>query len=77
MAKAPTPESTAAGLTAAERVLLFCVGSDTDWRKVVTPGTAQQMLVRGLVERVGSDLALTEQGRAVLEVLMMKAATRQ
>jgi hypothetical protein len=26
MAKAPSPESIAAGLTATERVLLFCIG---------------------------------------------------
>jgi hypothetical protein len=76
MAKRPTPESIAAGLAAAERVLLFCVATDTDWRKVVAPGTAQHMLIRGLVERDGADLALTDQGRAVLEVLMMKAATK-
>jgi hypothetical protein len=50
MAKAPTLESVAAGLTATE----FCVASDTDWQKVVTVGTAQQMLIRGLIEPVSS-----------------------
>jgi hypothetical protein len=54
MAKAPTPDMIAAGLTATERVLLFCIGTGTDWRKVVTPGTAQQVTVRGLFERDGS-----------------------
>jgi hypothetical protein len=34
------------------------------------------MLIRSLIERSGSDFALTDQGRAVLEVLMMKAAAR-
>jgi hypothetical protein len=76
MAKPPTPESIAAGLTAAERVLLFCVASDTDWQKVVTVGAAQQMLIRGFIERAGFEVTLTDQGRAVLEVLMMKAAAR-
>jgi len=78
MAKPPTPESIAAGLTATERVLLFCVGSDTDWRKVVAVGTAQHMLIRGLIEREGAAdrFALTDQGRDVLEILMMKAAAR-
>jgi hypothetical protein len=33
MAKRPTTESIAEGLTAAERVLLFCIGSDSDWQK--------------------------------------------
>jgi hypothetical protein len=62
MAKPPTPESIAAGLTAIERVLLFCVGSGTDWRKIVVVGTAKHMLIRGLIERDGSDLALTRAG---------------
>ena len=41
-------------------------------------GTAQHMLIRGLIEREGSAdrFTLTDQGRAVLEVLIMKAATR-
>ena len=76
MAKQPTPESIAAGLTATERVLLSCVGSGTDWRKVVAIGTAQHILIRGLIERAGSDFTLTDQGSAVLEALMMPAATR-
>ena len=76
MAKPPTPESIADGLSATERVLLFCVATDTDWRKVVAVGTSQHMLIRGLIERAGSDFALTEQGRAALEALMMRVATR-
>jgi hypothetical protein len=71
MAKPPTPELIAAGLMATERVLLFCIGTGTDWHKVVAVGTAQHMLIRGLIERAGSEFALTEQGRAVLEVLSM------
>jgi hypothetical protein len=73
-----TSETIAAGLSATERVLLFCIGSDTEWRKVVAIGAAQQMLIRGLIDREGSAdrFALTDQGRAVLEVLMMRAATR-
>jgi hypothetical protein len=78
MAKGPTPDPIAAGLTATERVLLFCVATDTDWRKVVAVGAAQHMLIRGLIEREGSAdrFTLTEQGRTVLETLMMKAAAR-
>jgi hypothetical protein len=34
------------------------------------------MLVRGLIDRNGAELVLTDQGRAVLEVLTMKAAAR-
>jgi hypothetical protein len=28
---APTPQSIAAGLTVPERILLFCLASNTDW----------------------------------------------
>ncbi len=42
----------AAELTVPDRVLLFCLASDTDWMKArVTQATAQHMLVRNLVER--------------------------
>jgi Mn-dependent DtxR family transcriptional regulator len=59
-------------------VLLFCVASDTDWRHAgVKTTTAQQMLSQGLIQREAADsLTLTDQGRAVLESLMMRAATR-
>jgi hypothetical protein len=75
MAKRPTPDAVAAGLTAPERVLLFCIGTGTDWQKFVPHATAQQIMIRGLIERAGSGFSLTEGGRAVLEVLMMRLAT--
>jgi hypothetical protein len=41
----------------------------------VTPATAQ--LIRGLIDRqAAGSFTLTDQGRAVLEALMMRAATR-
>jgi hypothetical protein len=47
MAKAPTTEQIAAELTVPERVLLFCLASDTDWVKAgVSHSIAQHMLVR-------------------------------
>jgi hypothetical protein len=50
-ARAPT-ESIAAELTVPERVLLFCLASDTNWVKAgVTHATAEHLLVRYLVER--------------------------
>jgi hypothetical protein len=78
MAKRPTPELIAEELTATERVLLFCIGSDTDWQKAgVTHATAQQMMIRGLIKRQAAHrYTLTDQGRAVLEALMMRAATK-
>jgi hypothetical protein len=41
MAK-PTPASIAAGLTVPERILLFCLASETDWQAAsITHATAQ------------------------------------
>jgi regulation of enolase protein 1 (concanavalin A-like superfamily) len=74
MAKPPITETIAAELTVLERVLLFCLASDTNWVKAgVTHSTAQQ-LVRNLVERNhATDFALTDQGRSVLDALIRKA----
>jgi hypothetical protein len=71
MAKAPTTDTIAAELTVPERVLLFCLASDTNWVKAgVSHATAQHLLVRNLVERVpATQLTLTAQGRAVLAAL--------
>jgi hypothetical protein len=33
MARAPTAQSIAAALTVPERLLLFCLASDTDWQR--------------------------------------------
>jgi hypothetical protein len=69
----PTPETLAAGLIVAERVLLFCVASDTDWSEAgVTGSTAQHMMGRGLIERdrLATRFVLTDQGRAVLAALL-------
>jgi hypothetical protein len=71
----PTPDSIAAELTVPERVLLFCLASDTDWQAVsITHATAQYMMVRRLIERdrAATRSALTEQGRTVLAVLLAK-----
>jgi hypothetical protein len=69
-------ETIAAGLIVAERVLLFCVASDTDWTAAgVTGSTAQHMMSRGLIERthLATHLVLTDQGRAVLAALLGKS----
>jgi hypothetical protein len=78
MAKPRAPESIADGLTVRERVLLFCIASDTNWQKAgVTRAIAQPMMIRGLIDqRAAGSFVLTDQGRAVLEALMMRAATR-
>jgi hypothetical protein len=78
MAKKLTDEMIAEGLSVSERVLLFCLASATDWQRAgVTHTTAQQMRICGLIERhAAGSFSLTDQGRAVLEALMMRAATR-
>jgi hypothetical protein len=74
MAKTPTPDSIATELAVPERILLFCLASDTDWQAAsVTHATAQHMMVRGLIEReAASRFKLTGQGRAVLAALLTK-----
>jgi len=78
MAKKPTAEMIAEGLSVPERVLLFCLASETDWQRAgITHATAQQMMIRGLIDRQSAgSYVLTDQGRATLEALMMRAATR-
>ena len=73
MVKRPTPETIAGELTVPERILLFCLASDTDWAKAgVTRPDIQHMLVRNLVERdqAAKRFVLTAQGRAVLAALL-------
>ena len=70
MAKRPTPDI--AALTVRERMLLFCVGSETDWQRAgVTGETVTNMIVKGLVVRdaLGRP-ALTDDGRATLRALL-------
>jgi hypothetical protein len=67
MAKPPTPDTIA--LTVRERVLLFCAGSGTDWKRAgVTSETVIDMIEKGLIVDHPLDwLALTMRGRAVLK----------
>jgi hypothetical protein len=66
------PEAVAAGLSVPERILLFCIASDTDWQKATVTGeTVTVMVVKGLVERdAAGQLSLTGEGRAVLAALL-------
>ena len=73
MAKVPTPHSVADELTAAERVLLFCLASGTDWAEAgVTHASVRHLRVRNLVDRdpASNRFVLTELGRAVLSALL-------
>jgi hypothetical protein len=75
MAAMPSANSIAAALTVPERLLLFCLASNSDWQAAsITHATAQQMMVHGLIERdqAASRYALTEHGRAVLAAQLEK-----
>jgi hypothetical protein len=64
----------APALSIPERVLLFCVASDTDWEHAgITGTTVTAMIVRGLIQRdPAGRLWLTKEGRAVLAALLAK-----
>jgi len=69
----PTPEAGAAKLNVLQRVLLFCVASNTDWRKVgITSPTVQLAIIKNLIDRdeTTAHLKLTDHGRAVLAALL-------
>jgi hypothetical protein len=70
--KVPTPVTIAAGLTVSERVMLFCVASNTDWVSAgVRAVTTRALLVNGLTEREhASHYRLTPLGRAVFDALV-------
>jgi hypothetical protein len=70
----PTADA-APALSIPERVLLFCVASDTDWEHAgITGTTVTAMIVRGLIQRdPAGRLWLTKEGRAVLAALLAKA----
>jgi hypothetical protein len=61
-----------AELSTPERVLLFCVASETEWeRSGVTVATVTKMIVRGLIQRdPAGHLFLTKDGRGVLDELL-------
>jgi hypothetical protein len=69
-----TPEAIAAELDVRERVLLFCLGSDTNAAEagVNNASARSRLIVRGLIDRNGSQFVITEQGREVLAALLAK-----
>jgi hypothetical protein len=78
--KPPNPGTIAAQLTVPERVLLFCLASDTDWTRAgVTHAAVRHMVVRNLVDRdpASTRYVLSPQGRAVLDVLVRPPANEQ
>ena len=73
MSKRPAKAAAAPVLSIPERVLLFCVASDTDWEHAgITGTTVTAMIVRGLIQRDAGRLRLTTEGRAVLAAPLAK-----
>jgi hypothetical protein len=72
MAKLSIPAEAAAALRVSERMLLFCVASNTDWQHTTIPGEiVTTMVVKGLIERdAGGHLSLTGRGRAILRAML-------
>jgi hypothetical protein len=75
MASASMPKgvsSIAAELSVQERVLLFCVASETEWERAgVTRSVVASLIVRGLIQRdPAGQLSRTKEGRATLEALL-------
>ena len=73
MPSMPTPDSIATSLTVSERLLLFCVATDTDWAAAgITGATARTMQVKSLIERdqAVTRFVLTKRGKAVLTALL-------
>jgi hypothetical protein len=76
----PSPAKIASDLRVPERIMLFCLASGTDWERAgVTHATAQQLLVRGLIDRNQSAgrFKLTPLGRDVLAALVKPPADEQ
>ena len=74
-----TPETIAAQLTVSERVLLFCVGSGTDWVKAgVTDARTRIMVMKNLLADDPATMCLvpTEQGRAALSSLLSQSGIK-
>ena len=69
----PTADA-ARALSIPERILLFCVASDTEWEHAgITGTTVTAMIVRGLVQRdPAGRLWLTTEGHAVLAAPLAK-----
>ena len=72
MAKLTMPTEAAAALRVTERLLLFCVASNTDWKHPAIPGEiVTTMVVKGLLDRdAAGAITLTDRGRAVLRAML-------
>jgi hypothetical protein len=72
MAKLTMPAEAAAASRVSERMLLFCVASNTDWKHPAIPGEiVTTMVVKGLIDRDPAGvLTLTDRGRAVLRAML-------
>jgi hypothetical protein len=72
MAKMSMPAEAAVALRVSERMLLFCVASNTDWKHPAIPAEiVTTMVIKGLIERDAEEaLTLSDRGRAVLRAML-------
>jgi hypothetical protein len=72
MAKLSMPAEAAKALSVPERLLLFCVASETDWRHAkIAERLVTEAVVKGLITRDAAGvLAVTDRGRAVLRAML-------
>jgi hypothetical protein len=72
MTKLTMPTEAAAALRVSERMLLFCVASNTNWTHPAIPSEiVTTMVVKGLIDHdAGGALSLTDRGRAVLRAML-------
>jgi len=76
----PSPAKISSDLRVPERIMLFCLASGTDWERAgVTHATAQQLLVRALIDRDQSAgrFKLTPLGSQVLAALLRPPVDKQ
>jgi len=71
MAKTPPKAAGLDTLSVPERLLLFCVASGTKpARAGITHRTIELSIIKGLIKRERTGLALTELGRATMNALL-------
>jgi hypothetical protein len=71
MAKTPPKAAGLDTLSVPERLLLFCVASGTKPAKAgITHRTIELSIIKGLIKRERTGLALTELGRATMNALL-------
>jgi hypothetical protein len=72
MAKLSMPAEAAKALSVPERLLLFCVASEMDWRHAkIAERVVTEVVIKNLISRdAAGTLTLTDRGRVVLRAML-------